>query len=79
MVSACLPGPPGCSGGELPAVAPVEAEVEQPAEVDGGGSDRQGKSVGVDAAVAAIGIDYAKFIAGKKSTHNNNMLTKGKK
>ena len=48
--------PPGCSGSELPAVVPIEAEVEEPAEVDRGGSDRQSESVGVDSSVSAAAV-----------------------
>jgi hypothetical protein len=40
----------------LPAVVPVESEVEESAEVDGGGSDRQGDPVAVDASAAAVAV-----------------------
>jgi hypothetical protein len=40
----------------LPAVVPVEAEVEEASEVDGGGSDAEGEAVAVDAAVSAAAV-----------------------
>ena len=42
----------GGSGGDCPAVVPVEAEVEESSEVDRCCSDRESEAVAFDAAVA---------------------------
>ena len=52
-----LSAPDPLSGGEAPAVGGVgEAEVEQSAQVDGGGADAEAEPVAFDAAVADAAV-----------------------
>ena len=52
------PGP-ARSGGEVPAVVPVEAEVAEPSKVQGGGSDGEREVVAFDAAIADSAVSVA--------------------